>query len=333
METFDSQKELEKEAMFIAIEKKDDEDKYILGELLCDAAESGDLDEVIRILDILRESHGVQDADLKGVMHITPLVFASKNGHLPVCEFLLEEGADVNHFVNDTMMGDGVFTGYDSYDTKKTPLTYAAEYGHLPVCIFLVKAGANIELPSTNDGFTPLALASRAGHLAVCEFLIRAGADVNNAEEWSATPLALASYGNYLPICNLLVSSGADINLADQEGKSPLFIASWQGHADVVKMLISNGATIDKRTIDVAKEENYTEIVDILEKWPHSMAILAFEKNKVYNGISDDFTNFKNLAEFMGKGGRRNKKSKKNRNNKKKRKTIRKKEKLINILK
>jgi len=230
MENFDSQKD----GMFLQIKKKDDDDKYIFGQQMYDAVECGELDEVKRIFDILRESHGVKDADLKDVMYITPLANASKNGHLPVCEFLVEIGADVNHYVNDTMIGDGVFTGSDYYDTERTPLTHAAEHGHLTVCEFLVKAGANIELPSSNDGFTPLAFASKNGHLPVCEFLIKAGADVNNAQEWSATPLALASYANHLPICKLLVSSGADINLADQEGRTPMYWASIENNIEIM---------------------------------------------------------------------------------------------------
>jgi ankyrin repeat protein len=237
METFDLKKKLEKDSMFLQMKKNDnqDKDKYIFGELMCNAAECGDLYEVKRIFDILRESHGVKDADLKDVMYITPLALASKYGILPVCEFLVEEGADVNHYVNDTMFGDGVFTGSDPYDTERTPLTYAAEYGHLPVCEFLVKAGADVEDISSNDGFTPLALASRAGHLEVCEFLIKAGAGVNNAEEWSATPLALASYGNHLSICKLLVNSGANINLADQEGRTPIYWASLENNIEIIQ--------------------------------------------------------------------------------------------------
>ena len=240
MENFDSQKKLEKDGMFLQIKKNDDKkdkDKYIFGELMCNAAECGDLYEVKRIFDILRESHGVKDADLKGVMYITPLTNASKYGHLPICEFLVEEGANVNHSANDTMMGDGIFTGCDPYDTERTPLTHAAENGHLPVCEFLVKAGADVEHISSNDGFTPLALASRAGHLEVCEFLIKAGAGVNNAEEWSATPLALASYGNHLSICKLLVNSGADINLADQEGRTPIYWANMENNIEIVQFL------------------------------------------------------------------------------------------------
>jgi ankyrin repeat protein len=232
MENFDAQKD----GMFLQIKKKDDDDKYIFGQQMYDAVECGELDEVKRIFDILRESHGVKDSDLKDIMYITPLANASKYGHLRICEFLVENGADVNHYVNDSMIGDGVFSGSDYYDTERTPLTYAAEYGHTDVCEFLVKTGANIELPSSNDGFTPLAFASKNGHLPVCEFLIGAGANVNNAEEWSATPLALASYENHLSICELLIRSGADINLADQEGRSPIYWASMKNNIEIIAL-------------------------------------------------------------------------------------------------
>ncbi len=197
--------------MSLQIKDKDDEDKYILGQLMCDAAECGNLDEVTRIFTRLQESNCIKDkdVDLKNVMNITPLAISSKNGHLPVCKFLVESGADVNHYVNDSIIGDGVFTGSDYYDSERTPLIYAAEYGHLDVCEFLVNAGANIELCSSGEEFSPLQFACKAGHLLVCEFLVKAGAKVNNDDDFNPTPLELASYGNYTSICELLIKAGA----------------------------------------------------------------------------------------------------------------------------
>ena len=122
-----------------------------------------------------------------------------------------------------------------------------------------------------------------------------------------------------------------------KEDKSPLYAASVNGHTEVVKLLLSKGATIDKQTINDAKPNS--EIQEILEKWPHTMATLALQSNNLYNVLGQGFENYINLQEYIGKEGpdyggkRRNKQSKKrksinnkkkSKNNKKKRKSFKK---------
>ena len=142
----------QKDTMFLQIRKKDDEDKYILGQLMCDAAESGDLYEVTCIFNKLRESHDVQDTDLKDIMTITPLANASKNGHLPVCKFLISAGADVNN----------------AEKWSATPLALASYSNHLYICKLLVNSGADINL-ADQEGRTAMYWASIENNIEIMQ--------------------------------------------------------------------------------------------------------------------------------------------------------------------
>ena len=62
-----------------------------LNQQLCDAAKKSDLEKVTWSLD---QGARIDEPDGYGY---TPLSYASDNGHLPVCEFLVGAGAKVDH--------------------------------------------------------------------------------------------------------------------------------------------------------------------------------------------------------------------------------------------
>jgi len=61
---------------------------------------------------------------------MTPLHYASQNGHLSVVEYLVNQKADINAKTKE------IFSG--------TPLHYAAQNGHLSVVEYLVNQKADI---------------------------------------------------------------------------------------------------------------------------------------------------------------------------------------------
>ena len=68
------------------------------------------------------------------------------------------------------------------------------------------------------------------------------------------------------------MEKGADIGSKDNCGNTALHIASYQGHPATVSLLLDWGATMQrnergKNPLDIARDEEEQEVVDILENW------------------------------------------------------------------
>ncbi|KAK1787079.1 hypothetical protein P4O66_017452 [Electrophorus voltai] len=81
--------------------------------------------------------------------------YASRAGHLPVCELLLAHGACTNSRTHG----------------GATPLHRAAYCGRLAVARLLLDHGADPSL-ADDDGSTPLHKAAEQSHLEVCELIV-----------------------------------------------------------------------------------------------------------------------------------------------------------------
>jgi ankyrin repeat protein len=176
-----------------------------------------------------------------------------------------------------------------------------------------------------SEQFKALWKACSKGNFREAERLIKEeGADVNDINSDGLSLLHLAVFGGYIKMAEFLIDNGADVN-AINRGVSPLYAAVkplYNPNPVMVKMLLSKGAIIEQKTIAAANAKGYTDIVEILEKWPLSMAILALQENQVYNqtGVDD----LMDLSEYLGKKGehyggkRKNKKSNKRKSRKSK---------------
>lgn len=123
---------------------------------LVEAADTGNLDEVRRLLD-----SGISiDARLPG--QGTPLIVAARNGDLAMVNALLGAGASVDL----PSLRDG------------NPLIMAAQHGHHDVVDALIEAGADVNAVVRYDE-TPLITAVRAGQFEIVQCLVEKGADVN----------------------------------------------------------------------------------------------------------------------------------------------------------
>ncbi len=159
---------------------------------------------------------------------------------------------------------------------------------------------------------TPLNRACQNGNTKVVELLINNGAKVNDKNDVGHTPLYIASLCGHLDTVKILIKAGAisSINEKTTSGITPLEVACRTGNKEIVQLLLSKGATIDNQTINAAKAKGYTDIVNILEKWPHSMTILALQEDQAYN--LHDMTYLEDLDKYMGtQGDAYGKKSKK----------------------
>ena len=92
--------------------------------------------------------------DAKDTSCITPLHFATLNGHTTIVEYLLTEGAEIN--VKD--------------NRGRTPLHFAAGYGHPTTVEHLLTKGAEINVKDSM-GMTPLHWAAHKGREDVVALL------------------------------------------------------------------------------------------------------------------------------------------------------------------
>ena len=153
---------------------------------------------------------------------------------------------------------------------------------------------------------TPLIITSFKPNIELSKMLIRRGALVNNKNSWGFSPLHIASQEGNIELAELLIENGANVNDKNDFENTPLMIALKNGHKEMVKLLLSKGASIGKYDIRNAQRENRPDIVDILEKWPQTMAFATLQTDPmVYNVYNHtDASDMIDLNEFMGKKGK-----------------------------
>ena len=100
---------------------------------------------------------------------------AASNGHLPIVQYLVEQGADKEK----------------TYGSN-TPLMNASWYGHLDVVRYLLEQGADREKKSI-IGYTSLHCAAQNGYLEMAMLLMSYGADLNALNNKDKLPIDLAA--------------------------------------------------------------------------------------------------------------------------------------------
>ncbi len=180
---------------------------------------------------------------------LTPLLFAAREGCIPVIDALLEAGAGID--LDDP---DGT-----------TPLLLALLNRHWDTAKFLVEAGADVNLWDIY-GQAPLYVAvdqntlpvgrrveipsmDRTTGLELVRMLLARGANPNAQLKlrpryrnipydryrdpmivWGTTPLLRAAKAGDIPVMRLLLAHGALPDLANSQGVTPLMAACGDGH-------------------------------------------------------------------------------------------------------
>jgi ankyrin repeat protein len=213
--------------------------------LLYDSAENGDIDTV---KEQIKLGANIDWAISKNFYN-TPLIVSARNGHADIVETLILAGADKNQ---------------GNY-ARETPIFVASTYGKLSVVEMLIKYEVDVT-KKNNMGYTPLHQAvffdeSQMNHLKIIE------------------------------IIKLLINHGANINAQNKNGNTPLHGAAIQGKKDMVLILLLNGADIkiknqyNKLASEMARENNFPEIAEMIEKWPTLYALAALDDNYSLNSI------------------------------------------------
>jgi hypothetical protein len=178
------------------------------------AAGKGDLAELERLLG--------HDRDLleAGDCHAdTPLMWASREGHVGVVRWLMDQGAAVNAQNN----------------SRATALLLASYHGHRPVVGLLLQRGADPTI-TRQGGYTPLMEASEKGHLEVARLLLyhpSAETAIDLRDELGQTALCWACFKGQGGVARALLQSGADPTIAHNNGTTPVAVAkqAWGGDA------------------------------------------------------------------------------------------------------
>lgn len=112
-------------------------------------------------------------------------------------------------------------------------------------------------------------------YLKIAELLIKYGANIEGyvGEEDNYTPLIIAMSKRNFEMAKLLINNGANINAIHcDDGESPLIKASKNNNLSLVRLLLSKKANPHirnknkKTALDIAKENNYYEIIELLSK-------------------------------------------------------------------
>lgn len=166
--------------------------------------------------------------DIRDDEGCTPLLLATKRGHVSVMRKLLHERENGKSQL-EKQDNDG-----------DAPLVVAAANGLL--------AGVNLLLEHELDcntrnkaSMTPIIAASRWRNREVVLALLKdTRTDINAQDERKQTALHKAASGGHFKILELLLDNGADVRIPDEKGRLALHLACLQGSVAVVKLLLDH---------------------------------------------------------------------------------------------
>lgn len=219
------------------------------------------------------------------------LHLAARQGHATVAEVLLRSKAAVNAEDKDGWqpLHHAIAAGHESVvrillahkadaraplkdEGNLQPLHMAAHDGREKIMAMLLAAKVNVNC-RTDSLETPLHLAAAAKQARAAAILVATGATVDAKDKGDNTPLHAAAHSGALEVVQLLIKHKAKINARGQAGYTPLHFAAEAGDRDVVQLLFAHGADAslktrfwDKTALDLARDEEHTEIVKLLQK-------------------------------------------------------------------
>lgn len=183
-------------------------------------------------------------ADVDAYLSGTPLMNASRRGHVAMVKLLLAAGADVN---------------YSMYEYL-TPIMCAAAHGHTEVMKLLMAAGARVS-DLSEEGDTALKLAAHYGRVSAVEMLLKAGAPLEEDDDDYCCALNYAQikrYASWKDLSNFAFAShhfgrcrAAELLLqrgaCGEQGESRLQLAVRSHLKTMVQAELAAGVAVDAR--------------------------------------------------------------------------------------
>ncbi|MDF3047035.1 MAG: uncharacterized protein K0R73_153 [Candidatus Midichloriaceae bacterium] len=173
---------------------------------------NNDLEEVKKLLG---EGVDINDQNDMAICH------AAFWGRLPIIEFLIANGANVN----------------DKNINGNTPLHAAAFMKHLDIVNLLIEKSVNISAKN-NMGITSLSFAAQAGDIDIIKVLLKNDADVNTQDNLGNAPLHISVFMGHKDVVEFLLEHGADANIKNNSGNTPVDFAKEVGYEDIIQLLL-----------------------------------------------------------------------------------------------
>lgn len=201
-----------------------------LSAALVDAVQRGNLERLSRLVELYNYDVNTPDRE-----DCTLLQWAALNNHIPVMEYLIGKGANVN-----------VVGG----ELRATPLHWATFMGNLAAVVCLLKSDADPAIVN-RDGCTTLHFASQRGFSHIVVYLLGKGMDVNLRDQFGMTPLMWATKVSAMDPSRLLINMGADVTLKDRmHGNTALHWAVLNTNIGVCQLLLNHGADVDAVNVE-----------------------------------------------------------------------------------
>ncbi|KAK5163203.1 palmitoyltransferase akr1 [Saxophila tyrrhenica] len=189
---------------------------------LMQLARLGELRSIQRLFDTGK--YTARSTDDQG---ITALHWAAINGHLALCHFLLQSGADV-----DARGGDA----------QATPVLWASKRCHLSVVSLLLSHGAD-PLIRDDQGYNLLHSATLDGNVFQLVLLLhQPDIPVDVPDASGHTSLMWAAYKGFGACVDVLLRWGADVHATDEMGFTALHWALVKGSYGCIQKLVELGS-------------------------------------------------------------------------------------------
>ncbi|KAG8810399.1 palmitoyltransferase akr1 [Serendipita sp. 399] len=178
------------------------------------ASQRGDLDLVRRLIE-----SGEATVNDRDPQNISPLHWAAINANLPVCRYLLEQGAEVDVVGGELMA---------------TPLQWAARNGHLYILHLLLSHNADPTLKDS-QGYDSLQLATHSSSVMSLLYML---------QQPGHTPLMWAAYQGDAISVEILLKHNADPMLQDEKGMTALHWGVVKANRAVIRRLVEAAPTL-----------------------------------------------------------------------------------------
>ncbi|XP_038073375.1 protein fem-1 homolog C-like [Patiria miniata] len=248
------------------------------------AAQEGDLPRIQECLRLFSKEE-VKWLVSQVVEKTTPLIVASRNGHLDVVNYFLEKcKADVEQVGSVTFDGETI--------EGAPALWCAAAAGHFTTVQSLMQHGARVN-QTTFSNSTPLRAACFDGHFDIVKHLVENGADIELANRHGHTCLMISCYKGHYEIAEFLLSLHADVNRKSIRGNTALHDCAESGSLDIMKLLLKHSAVMEDDAygmtpIKAAAVAGHTNIVDYLVTHPNVPKIEKVESLELSGATAVD---------------------------------------------